>query len=75
MFLIKNEDGAGVVGNLGTILGRNNVNIAEMTLGRIKKQNKTMALTVINTDQEVPEKVLAEIKKLAPIIDVKLVKL
>ncbi|MBI2166740.1 MAG: phosphoglycerate dehydrogenase [Candidatus Omnitrophica bacterium] len=75
MLFIHNEDRPGVVGNLGTILGRNSVNIAEMTLGRIKKQNKTMALTVINTDQEVPAKVLAEIKKLAPIIDVKLVKL
>lgn len=75
MLFIHNEDRPGVVGALGTILGRNNVNIAEMTLGRIKKQNKTLALTVINTDQDVPQKVLQEIKKLTPIIDVKLVKL
>lgn len=75
MLFIHNEDRPGVVGTLGTLLGRNNVNIAEMTLGRIKKQNKTMALTVINTDQEVAPKVLAEIKKFHPILDVKLVKL
>ena len=75
MLFITNEDRPGVVGTLGTILGRNNVNIAEMTLGRIKKKNKTMALTIINTDQDVPEKVLLEIKKLPPILDVKLVKL
>ena len=75
MLFIHNEDRPGVVGSLGTILGRNNVNIAEMTLGRIKKQNKTMALTVINTDQNVPAKVLDEIKKFSAILDVKLVKL
>lgn len=75
MLFIRNKDRPGVVGTVGTALGRNNVNIAEMTLGRIKKQNKTMALTIINTDQEVPEKALAEIKKFPPILDVKLVKL
>ena len=75
MLFIHNEDKPGVVGTLGTILGRNKVNIAEMTLGRIKKANKTMALTIINTDQDVPPKVLSEIKKLPPILDVKLVKL
>lgn len=75
MLFIHNEDRPGVVGMLGTLLGRNNVNIAEMTLGRIKKQAKTMALTVINTDQDVPVKVLDEIKKIPAILDVKLVKL
>lgn len=75
MLFLHNEDRPGVVGLIGTILGRNNVNIAEMTLGRIKKMNKTMALTVINTDQDVPPKVLAEIRKFPAIIDVKLVRL
>lgn len=75
MLFIHNEDRPGVVGTVGTLLGRNNVNIAEMTLGRIKKRKKTMAMTVINTDQEVPPKVLVEIKKLPPILDVKLVRL
>ncbi len=75
MLIIHNEDRPGVVGALGTILGRNSVNIAEMTLGRIKKGRKTMALTIINTDQEVPPRVLAEIKKFPPILDVKLVRL
>jgi len=75
MLFIFNEDRPGVVGALGTILGRNNVNIAEMTLGRIRKHNKTMAMTIINTDQEVPPKALGEIKKFPAILDVKLVRL
>jgi D-3-phosphoglycerate dehydrogenase len=75
MLFIHNEDRPGVVGHLGTLLGKNNVNIAEMTLGRIKVNRKTMAMTIINTDQDVPGKVLAEINKFPPIVDVKLVKL
>ena len=75
MLFIHNEDRPGVVGTLGNILGKNNVNIAEMTLGRIRKQNKTMALTIINTDQDVPKKVLDEIRNFPAILDVKLVKL
>jgi D-3-phosphoglycerate dehydrogenase len=75
MLFIHNEDRPGVVGMLGTLLGRNNVNIAEMTLGRIKRHRKIMALTVIHTDEEVPFKVLQEIKKSPTILDAKLVKL
>lgn len=75
VLVIKNEDLPGVVGKLGTILGRNQVNIAEMSLARVREEKKMLALTTINTDQEVPSKVMDEIKKFAPIIDVKLVKL
>ncbi len=72
---VYNEDKPGVVGTLGKILGDNNINIAEMSLGRIKKGDKMLALTVINTDSEVSAKVVAEIKKFAPIIDTRVVKL
>ena len=75
VIFIQNEDQPGVVGTVGTILGKNKINIAEMSLGRVLKGKKMLALTVINTDNEVPEKVLAEIKKFSPILDVKVVKL
>ncbi len=74
VLMIKNEDQPGVVGNLGMILGNNKINIAEMSLARITKGKKTIALTTINTDNEVPEKVLAEIKKFPPILEAKVVK-
>ncbi len=74
MLVIHNEDQPGVVGAVGTILGKNKVNIAEMTLGRVAKGKKTMAMTVINTDQAVPPQVLKELKEFPPIIDVKVVK-
>lgn len=54
VLVIKNEDQPGVVGRVGTILGKNNVNIAQMTLGRLSKGRKVYAMTVIKTDSDVP---------------------
>lgn len=73
MLVITNDDKPGVVGEVGTILGKNGVNIAEMTLGR--KDEGTYALTVINVDGEIPSKVIEEIKNLSKIIDVNVLKL
>ncbi|MBI1978206.1 MAG: phosphoglycerate dehydrogenase [Candidatus Omnitrophica bacterium] len=75
MLVIHNEDQPGVVGMVGTILGKNKVNIAEMTLGRVVKGTKTFAITAINTDQPVPPEVLKELKAFGPIIDAKVIKL
>ena len=74
VLVINNEDEPGVVGGIGTILGKNKVNIAEMTLGRVVKGKKTFAMTVINTDQAVPANVLKELKTFSPIIDAKVIK-
>ncbi len=75
VLFIHNEDQPGVVGTVGTLLGQNKINIAEMSLGRVSKGKKMLALTVINTDNEVSEKVLAEIKKCPLIVDAKVVRL
>jgi len=75
VLVIHNEDKPGVVGQVGTILGNNKINIAEMTLGRVAKGKKTFALTVINTDNDIPAKVLKELKEFKPIIETKVVKL
>ena len=75
VIFIQNEDQPGVVGTVGTILGKNKINIAEMSLGRVKKAKKMLAMTVINTDNEVPARVLTEIKKFPPILEAKVVKL
>jgi len=72
---IKNEDQPGVVGKVGTILGSHKINIAELSLGRMKKGKKVYAMTIIETDNDVSEAVVREIKKYPPIIDVKVVKL
>ena len=75
VLVVKNQDQPGVVGTLGTILGENKINIAEMSLARVKKGNTVLALTTINTDNEIPSKVLAAIKKFKFILEAKVVKL
>ena len=72
MLVCINSDMPGIMGNMGTILGKHNVNIASMTLGR-KKQGE-QAVTVFNLDNEPPKKTLGEIECLKEIISVKLVK-
>ncbi|OGS45127.1 MAG: phosphoglycerate dehydrogenase [Elusimicrobia bacterium RIFOXYD2_FULL_34_15] len=69
----SNADKPGVVGKIGTILGKNSINIAAMEVGR-----KTVggdAITIVNVDMPIPEKVLAEIKSQPEIKNVKMIKL
>jgi D-3-phosphoglycerate dehydrogenase len=60
LFIMQNKDRPGVVGWIGTVMGKHKVNIAQMTLGR-DKQGGT-ALTILNLDSEPSEAALAEIK-------------
>ena len=48
MLIIANDDQPGVIGEVGTILGRHRVNIANFALGR----NETGAVGVVNVDEE-----------------------
>lgn len=73
MLVIKNQDLPGVVGQIGTILGQNKINIAEMTFGREKPGGA--AITVLNVDSAIPQKVLEKIKNSKNIFDAKLIKL
>lgn len=62
MLILTNHDRPGVVGNIGTTLGDNHVNIARLHLSRemVEKQ----ALVVLSTDSLVPEEVLEKLRKL-----------
>jgi D-3-phosphoglycerate dehydrogenase len=73
MLVMSNKDVPGIIGQIGTILGRNNVNIAGMSFGREEKGGK--AVSVLNIDGDVPKNVLDEIRKAQNIFSVKLVKL
>ena len=48
ILIIRNDDQPGVIGEVGTILGRLGVNIANFALGR----NETGAVGVVNVDEE-----------------------
>jgi D-3-phosphoglycerate dehydrogenase len=68
ILVIHNQDKPGVVGNIGTLLGKNQVNISRMQLGLLKEKNEAIAL--YNVDNKVPEELLKEIGKLPNIIKV-----
>jgi D-3-phosphoglycerate dehydrogenase len=73
MLFIQNWDRPGVIGNLGTLLGKHNVNIAAMTFGRDKPGGK--AISVLNIDSPVASEVLDKIKKTENILSVRVIKL
>lgn len=73
ILVLMNEDKPGIIGNVGTILGRNNINIAGMTLGRNVVGGQ--AVTMLNVDSRVSEEALKEISKAPNIIDIRMVEL
>lgn len=73
MLVISNKDVPGIIGEIGTLIGKNKINIAGMSFGRETPGGK--AITVLNVDSVVPKDVLAQIKSAKNIFDAKLVKL
>ncbi|MBV9507417.1 MAG: phosphoglycerate dehydrogenase [Acidobacteriia bacterium] len=65
--LMKNLDVPGVIGHVGTVLGRNRVNIANFSLGRrespLHPDEPLEAIALVTTDECVPEPVLAELRE------------
>lgn len=69
VLVTDHRDTPGVIGNVGTLLGNNKINIASMYVGRNKPGEK--AIMVLGVDNEVPEDV---IKKMTGIPGIELVK-
>jgi D-3-phosphoglycerate dehydrogenase len=64
LIFMKNRDVPGVIGHVGTVLGRNRINIANFSLGRREGRGEPLeAVAVVSTDELVPESVLAELKE------------
>ena len=62
----RNDDVPGVIGYLGTVLGRNGINIANFALGRQDNGPATTdapltAISIVETDQPVPDPVVSQI--------------
>lgn len=55
--IIQNIDKPGVIGHVGTVLGKHQINIARFQLGR----KKDRAVCLVNVDTPVPDAVLEEI--------------
>jgi D-3-phosphoglycerate dehydrogenase len=69
MLVLSNIDKPGVIGNIGTLLGKNNINIARMQFGRERPGGK--AISVVSVDTPVSKEILSEIKKLPNVLSVK----
>jgi D-3-phosphoglycerate dehydrogenase len=67
LIVMKNEDVPGVIGHVGTVLGRNSINIANFSLGRREtpsRPNEPLeAVAVVTTDQLVPEAILIQLRE------------
>jgi D-3-phosphoglycerate dehydrogenase len=68
-----NKDVPGVIGIVGSILGNHGVNIAEWRMAR--NEPGGIALSFINIDSPADENVLAELRKLSSMLDVRQVAL
>ncbi|HET6935447.1 MAG TPA: ACT domain-containing protein, partial [Candidatus Angelobacter sp.] len=64
LIYLRNRDVPGVVGKVGTILGRSNVNIGNFALGRSAAKAGAEAIAVVQVDTPAPEPVLDEIRAL-----------
>ena len=73
LLFVDNQDQPGLIGAVGMLAGRHNINISSMEVGRLNPRG--MAMMVIGLDDPVPPTVLDEIKGLPQIINARLVTL
>ena len=73
IILIQNYDKPGVIGNIGTLLGKHNINIGNMQFGRESKGG--MAVSLLEVDEKITPEILEEIKKLPNIINAQVIEL
>jgi D-3-phosphoglycerate dehydrogenase len=71
LIYLRNRDVPGVVGKVGTILGRGKVNIGNFALGRSSQQIGAEAIAVVQVDTPAPEAVLEELRQSPEIQEVR----
>jgi D-3-phosphoglycerate dehydrogenase len=79
LIYLRNRDVPGVIGKVGTILGKHEINIADFSLGRrvsvAKPGEPREAIAVVHVDGRVPDQVLAELKKIPAVEQAKAIAL
>jgi D-3-phosphoglycerate dehydrogenase len=73
MLIFTHRDVPGLIGYIGTIFGKHQVNIAQMTVGRQVPGGE--AIAVLNLDNQPPEEAIKEVKTHPQISSVSVVKL
>lgn len=72
MVFIRNSDKLGLIGSLGTLMGKSGINIAAMTFGRDEQGGK--AISVLNVDSQVSPEIQDKIRELENILTVKVIR-
>lgn len=75
MLIVRHRDVPGLIGFIGTILGKHQVNIGHMALGRCPSQSGGDSVAVLNLDNEPAEIALQEISTHAEVTGVEIVRL
>lgn len=69
LLLIYNNDKPGVIGNIGNLLGKNDINIARMHFGR--ESAGGIAISVVSVDSAPSPEIMEELRKLPNILTIK----
>ena len=82
LIYLRNRDVPGVIGKVGTILGKHKINIADFSLGRQsgnggteKKREPRNAVAVVHIDGRVTDEVLRALRKIPAIEQAKAIRL
>jgi len=73
ILVVKNVDVPGIIGNIGSYLAKQEINIAGMALGRLEKGGQ--ALTALNIDESLTKSQLDELRGYPNITDARVVDL
>ena len=75
LLLTVHRDTPGVIGKLGDVFGRHQVNIANLSVGRGTNRPGSEAIGVLALDNPPPAEALAEVLALEPVMQARVVKL
>jgi D-3-phosphoglycerate dehydrogenase / 2-oxoglutarate reductase len=78
LIFVRNRDVPGVIGRIGTVLGERGINIGNFALGRAERAQPgepVEAIAVVQVDEPAPEKVIAELRRIEAMKDVRSVRL
>ena len=72
---LRNRDEPGVIGQVGTTLAKQGVNIASFSLGRREAMAGSEAVAVVRLDGEVPDAVVGPIRGIPAVTEARLIRL
>ena len=75
LLLTRNRDVPGVIGQIGTTLGKLGVNIATFALGRREPTHGAQAVAILRLDGDVDESVVNAVRAIPSITEARLIRL